>query len=59
MIIFSGVYRLTFTGLFNSQNGHRVTADIIRKTMRNEFNYLGRSAAESNESGGMFGKIKT
>ncbi len=50
-----GIYRLSFTGLFNAQNGHRVTADLIRQTSKNVIDFLGRAAAEVEESG-VFGR---
>lgn len=53
----AGVYRLSFTGLFNAQNGHRVTADIMRRNKNNVLDFLGRSAAETNEAGALFGEI--
>ncbi|TRY74944.1 hypothetical protein TCAL_01261 [Tigriopus californicus] len=52
-----GVYRLSFTGLFNAQNGHRVTADIMRRNRNNVLDFLGRSAAETNEAGAVFGGV--
>ena len=53
-----GVYRLSFTGLFNAENGHRVTADIVRKRS-GRLDFLGRSSAETNEAGAVFGELVT
>ena len=51
----AGIYRLSFTGMFNSQNGHKVTADIIRKSWDHEYHNLGRASAETTETGTIMG----
>ncbi len=51
----AGVYRITFTGLYNSLKGHQVNTDIIRKSAQS-LRFLGRSSAQTTETGGVFGK---
>ncbi|XP_040571430.1 uncharacterized protein [Lepeophtheirus salmonis] len=50
-----GVYKISFTGLFKAVNGHAVNADIIKKTFGGRFEFLGRSSADTNEIGTIFG----
>jgi hypothetical protein len=54
----AGIYRITFTGLFNSLKGHMVTADIIKKSA-GAIRFLGRSSAQTTETGSLFGKLAT
>ena len=45
------MYHLSFTGLFHAENGHGVSADIIREAAAGTTEHLGRSFADSNEKG--------
>ena len=45
-----GVYQISFTGLFHAENGHGVTADVVKKHANGDITHLGRSTADIDEN---------
>ena len=45
-----GVYQISFTGLFHAENGHGVTADVVKKHASGDITHLGRSTGDIDEN---------
>ena len=46
----SGIYHISFTGLFHAESGHGLSADIVKKTKNGQTKHLGRSTADIGEN---------
>ena len=46
-----GIYHLSFTGLFHAENGHGITADIVKESRGGVKTHLGRSTTDVDENG--------